>query len=342
MTRSPLVSICVSAYNVERVLRQTLESILGQTYEHFELVLLDNGSTDGTADVIRGFDDARIRVTSVSPNIGGYQGMNRTISLARGELVAVYHSDDVYDPRIVEREVDFLSRNPDSGAVFTMDHYVDEEGAVFGGTTLPAEFSDGGLLAYEQVFRYMLRHKNTLLRCPTFMTRARVLADVGVFEPERWDIGSDTELWLRISRCYPIGILDERLVSYRVRRDNWSARYEKLRTEEERHFAVMDHYLELDDARERLATAADLREYAFHRCDDETSRAANHMILGEFEAARALLRRRYAPTTFLVGFRRRKLRVLLLRTAMRAALTARTPGVLRRLLVAAQYREGLA
>jgi glycosyltransferase involved in cell wall biosynthesis len=331
----------MSAYDVEHVLPQTLDSLLSQTYGNFELVLLDNGSTDSTAEVIRGFDDARIRAVAVAPNMGGYQGMNHAISLARGELIAVYHSDDIYDPRIVEREVEFLVRDSAAGAVFTMDHYMDDDGVVFGGTSLPAEFRGGDSLTYEQIFRYILRRKNTLLRCPTFMTRASVLAEVGVFEPEKWDIASDTELWLRLSRSFPIGILEDRLVFYRVRRDNWSARYEKLRTEEERHFAVMDHYLGLDGARGGAASD-DLREYAFHRCDDETIRAANHVILGELDAARRLLQQPYSATIFLAGFRRRKLRVLLLRGAMRVALAVRAPRMLSRLLIVVQYKGRLA
>ena len=334
---APRVSICVSLYDVERVIAQTLETLLGQTYADFELVLLDNGSTDRTMDVVGRYDDPRIRIASVTPNIGGYEGMNRAISLARGELVAVYHSDDLYDPRIVEREVEFLDANPTAGAVFALDRYIDENGVVFGETRLP-DGIEGGLLAYEQVFRHLLREKNNLLRCPTFMTRASVLAEVGPFRPDLWDIAADTELWLRIGRSHPIAILDDHLLSYRVRRDNWSARYERLRTEEERHFAVMDHYLELDRDGERLASPDDVREYAFQRCDDETVRAVNHVILTDLECARALLRHRYPAAVFIRGFRLRKLRILALRTAMRLALAIRAPRALSRFLVAVQYR----
>ena len=337
---NPLVSICVSAYDIESHLRETLESILAQTYERFELVLLDNGSTDGTAAIIRSFDDPRIRTLELAPNIGGYEGMNYAISRARGELIAVYHSDDVYDPEIVAREVAFLDEHPEAGAVFTMDHYIDEDGVRFGGTSVPAELGGTTMLSHERLFRHMLRHKNTVLRCPTFMARATVLAEVGVFAPEQWDIASDTELWLRLSRSHPIGVIDERLVSYRVRRDNWSARYERLRTDPERHFAVLDHYLALEGP--RVATPGDLREHEFHRCDDETSRAVNHLFLRQWDEARTLLRHRYAPATFLAGFHRRKLKTLVLRAVLRTALVAHVPGMLTRVLAAAGYRGQLA
>src|SRR5258707_14578068 len=93
----PLVSICISAYNVERYLRDTLDSVLNQTYRNIEVILLDNGSIDGTYDVARSFSDERLRLLRIESNIGGYQGMNKVIRLARGELIAVYHSDDIYE-----------------------------------------------------------------------------------------------------------------------------------------------------------------------------------------------------------------------------------------------------
>lgn len=341
MSSDPLVSVCVSAYNNEDVLMETIDSILAQTYPNLELVLRDDGSSDGTANVIRAIDDERVRSIVSSPNLGGYESMNHLISLARGELIAIYHSDDVYDSTIVAREVEFLVRHPEAGAVFTLDRYIGDDGSVVGQTTLPDGLRGHDLVTYEDLLPHVLRRKNTFLRCPTFMTRRHVLDDVGPFEPETWASGSDLELWLRLSRRYPIGIIDEHLMSYRVRRDSWTASYERLRTEEERFFSIMDHYLALDRWHERLRTD-DIREYSFHRCEDQTQRAASHVLRGELAEARSLLRHRYSISTYVRNARRRKLRIVVMRTAMRAGLTLRATRLLSRLLLALQYRGRLA
>ncbi len=337
----PLVSICMSAYNAEGTLATTLDSLMRQTYRDFELILLDNGSTDGTATVVASIRDPRVRTLRVATNLGGYQGMNRVVGEARGELVAIYHADDVYEPNIVETEVAYLQAHPRVGAVMSMDYFIDENGKRFGAATLPAQFRGREYLTYADVFPFLVRNKNILFCCPTFMGRRAVMDAVGPFAPEVFDIGSDEEYYLRIIREYPIAVLPDRLVSYRVSRRQWSARYERLRTEEERHFQVVEHYMELDGWRNRLS-ASDLREYAFHRCDDETTRAANWLIKGDVGKARDLLGRPHAWSTFLVNPRRRKLRVMLLRALMRLGLSLGTYRSLAQVLIRTEYGGQLA
>jgi glycosyltransferase involved in cell wall biosynthesis len=335
-TAEPVVSICMPAFNVERTVGEALASVLAQTYRRIEVVFVDDGSTDATAEVVRSIEDPRVRYYQNSQNLGGFQTMNRAVSLARGEFIAIYHSDDVYFPRIVEKEVAHLQKHPQVGAVFCLDEFMDVQGQVFGGMTLPDRFAQREWLGYEEVFPFMLRHKNVLFCCPTFMTRRCVLEAVGPFDAERYDIVADVDMWIRIVRRYPVAILNERLMRYRVGKGQWSKRYNRLRTEQERYFSVMDHYLHADQWLRKLGRT-DLIEYRFHRCDDETVRAANLVIRGDPLAARALLRKRYPWRTLFVNLRRRKLRVLLLRTLMRAGLRLGLAPSLARLLVWTEY-----
>lgn len=315
----PLVSVCISAYNVERFLRQSLGSVLAQTYPNFEVILIDNGSTDRTFDVARSLADDRVRCFRVPHNLGGYQAMNKIASMARGEIVAIYHSDDYYQPEIIAKEAAYLRAHPDVGAVFCLQHYIDENGRIFGGASLPREFLGKESLGYKEIFRYILRNKNTLLCCPTFMVRKSVFDAVGPFDPETFNIACDNEMWLRIAKQFPIAILNERLMGYRVGEWQWTARYRRLRTEPDWHFAVMDHFLAKDNWLNELS-ADDLAEYEFHRCDDNTFRAVNHLILGEKDRARELLKRPFPWRTFQNGIRRRKLRLLVLRAIVKSGL----------------------
>ncbi len=334
----PLVSVCVSAYNVERYLREAVDSILAQTYGELEIILVDNGSVDGTFDVAESIHDERFRCFRLPENIGGYQAMNMVARMARGDLVAIYHSDDVYEPTIVEKEVAYLGSHPAAGAVFTMCHFIDEEGAIYDGLDLLPELAGREYVSYEDVFPSMLRHGNVMFPCPTFMVRREVLLDVGPFDADRWDIAADQEMWLRLTRRHPVGILSERLLRYRQTPHQWSRRWKRLRTEPDRALEVMELYLDKDNWRARLPRA-ELVELRYLRCDDETTRAANAVILGETAAARKLLKGRYPYAALLNSIRRRKLRVLLLRGLIKTALALGAGRSLGRLLRATEYGE---
>jgi GT2 family glycosyltransferase len=335
------VSICMPAYNAGGFVGAALKSVLAQTYPDIkEIIVVDDHSTDETAEVVKSFGDDSIRYYRNPSQMGGFETMNRAISLAGGDLIAIYHADDVYSPTIVEKEVQFLQSHPTAGAVFCLDHYF--EGRPRGGTDLPVQFKGHDLLTYEEVFPYLLRHKNRLLRFPSLMVRPATLASVGHFDVERFGIVADLDLWIRILRRFPVGVIDERLMWYRRGRQQWSHRYRKLRTTQELFFDLMDHYIQEDDWLPRLDPDT-LLEYDFHRCDDETFRAVNWIIQGDAGRALELLQRRFPWRTLAVrtrGYERRKWRVLLQRSVIRAGTVIGANDALARLLAWSEYGGG--
>jgi GT2 family glycosyltransferase len=326
-----MVSICIAAFNAERHLQEALRSILGQTYRNIEVVLVDDCSTDGTYAVAQAVRDERFRCFRLPSNVGGYQAMNLVSREARGDFVAIYHADDTYEPTIVEREVAYLQSHPESGAVFTMYQMMDADGRVYGGTDLPAGLAARDPLTYEDVFPFVVRLGNVMFATPTFMVRREVLAAVGPFAADEWDIVADLEMWLRLLRHRPVGILNQRLLRYRHGRFQWTQRWRHLRTAPNRALDVVESYIDRDHWRDRLSPS-DLVEFAYQRCDDATTRAANAAILGDAAQARQLLRGRYPYRTLLNGVRRRKVRVLLLRALMKGALAVGAGRSLGRLL----------
>ena len=106
------MSIIVPVYNGEQYLRESLDSILAQTYPITEILVMDDASTDGTAAILESYGD-RIRVIRQPQNRGIYANANDGIAMAQGEYIAIYHADDVYLPTMVEQEVEFLERYPD-------------------------------------------------------------------------------------------------------------------------------------------------------------------------------------------------------------------------------------
>jgi len=335
-SQPPLVSICLLTYNQERVIGQSLGSILAQTYPRLEILVLDDASSDGTGDVVRAMVDERVRYIRNSTNLGEYFNLNHGIEQANGDYIAIYHGDDIYLPTIVAEEAAYLQSHPSSAAVFCLDDYMDEQGKIFGQTNWPPDLPYREYLEYDQVFRLFLRHNNCLLVTPTTMLRHAVLNDVGLFDAAKYGSRSDGDMWIRILRRYPIGVLNKRLLRYRVGKSRNSARYRRLRTDREMVYDIMDRYIEMDGWREK-ASAEELTEYAFHVCDDETFRAANFVILGKPRAALELLNRPFPWRTLFNSFTRRKLRVVLLRALMRMGLAFRQSRALKQILIWTEY-----
>jgi glycosyltransferase involved in cell wall biosynthesis len=286
-TTTPLVSVLVPSFNGARWLPEALDSILAQTYRNLEVILLDDASSDETPEIAARYGE-RVRYVRQPHNLGIYDNVNVGIGLARGELIATYHADDIYLPTIVERQVAHLEAHPEVGAVFCADIFVDAEGREYGRMTLPPDLPAGVPLDYPTVFSALLRYKNRFLVCPTAMVRASVHRDVGLYDQARYRNTGDLEMWLRIARRYPITVLGEYLMKYRHFHGNSSQRYHRLRTAPENFFLIMDEYLA---AGGRLfASGEALTNYEAHRSQDRLWAAIAHYIKGELSFGQQALR----------------------------------------------------
>jgi len=323
----PLVSICVPTYQSARWIPAALESLLRQTYRNFEIHVLDDASTDDTADAVRPFEQRGVVYHRFGENAGGFDNMNRGLAHARGEFIAIYHADDVYDPTIVEREVDFLLAHPECELALAMDRWIDETGHVDGHTraTLPPTFVGGGVFDLTTVLRALMRHKNIFLRFPTFLARASAMREVGPFDQARFGIAADVDMYVRLLRRAPIGIIDSELMSYRHFPEQWSARERRLRVRRERFFDVIDHHL-ADPAVAALIEDTTWARYRYHLRVDETHRAANALILGRRDEAAAILGVRRAGRIRRSGTPREILREAATRALARAGSRGIAPG----------------
>lgn len=285
-TSPPLVSIIVPVFNGERYLRESLDSILAQTYPNIEVLVMDDCSTDRTAEIVASYSP-RAQSIRQTANRGIYGNANDGIARARGKYIAVYHADDVYLPTIVEREVDFLEKHPQAGAVFCLDIFIDPEGREEGRLHLVPEVRGGKPLDYPVVLNALLKYKNRFLMCPGAMVRASVYHDLGGYRDREFRNTSDLEMWLRIARKYPIGILEEHLFRYRFGHGNSAQRYHQTRTEPERYFQIMDLYLSMEEG--RSATREALAGYEAHRNEDRLKRVINCYLQGNLPEARRIL-----------------------------------------------------
>ena len=125
--RMPLVSVMMPAYNAGIFIGQAIESVLTQTYPHWELVIVDDGSTDGTSKVIERYVDRRIKVIS-QLNRGEATARNVALEAVQGEYLAFLDADDMWLPDHLEQAVSYLVNHPDADAVYTDGHYCDQDG----------------------------------------------------------------------------------------------------------------------------------------------------------------------------------------------------------------------
>jgi glycosyltransferase involved in cell wall biosynthesis len=128
-SQTPIVSVLMPVYNAERYIEEALESVLNQTFENFEVITVNDGSTDGTLDILRRFEqqDARIRVVS-RPNTGIVGALNDGLAVARGEFIARLDADDIALPERFSKQVDYLQNHPECVVVGSFVLLIDSDG----------------------------------------------------------------------------------------------------------------------------------------------------------------------------------------------------------------------
>jgi len=122
----PKITVAIPSYNHEKYIAHAIRSVLEQTFQDFEIVITDDGSSDETLQVIREFTDPRIRIYCNEKNCGASAAMNNCIQQAKGEYIAILNSDDLFSPDKLEKQVDFLDKNPEIGAVFGYAQIIDD------------------------------------------------------------------------------------------------------------------------------------------------------------------------------------------------------------------------
>lgn len=203
--RDPQISVVLPIYNGETFLAETIDSILGQSLRDFELIAIDDGSTDGTAAILDAVRDPRLRVVRQA-NAGLAASLNRGISLARGKYIARQDHDDLSLPTRFARQVQFLEQNPDCALVGTRAGIRSGDGPAMRFHDHPA---DDAALRFELLFDNPFVHSSVMLRKRAVESVGGYSTDPGRQPPE------DYELWSRLARCYQVANLPERLTIYR-------------------------------------------------------------------------------------------------------------------------------
>src|SRR3954468_872886 len=206
----PKVTVLMAVYNGERYLREAIESVLSQTFADFEFLILNDGSTDSSAAIVRSYSDRRIRLIDNQRNVGLARSLNQGLELAQGTYVARQDADDISDPDRLARQVSFLEMHANVALVGTWYQKIDAGGQVIGRRQPPCEHIE---ICWSLLFFCPFAHTAVMLR------KDPVLEQVGFYNAAL-TYSMDYELWFRIAARMPVANLGEYLL--RVRSSPWS------------------------------------------------------------------------------------------------------------------------
>ena len=209
----PRISVIMSVYNGEKYLREAIESILNQTFTDFEFLIVNDGSTDGSLEIIQSYQDERIRVINNEQNIGLTKSLNKAIKQARGEYIARQDADDISLPNRFEEQIKYFEKHPETAILGTSKYVIDEDGKILRKEIALLKPNSKNLL------------KTNVLRHGSVMFRKAIVDELGGYN-ELLRYSQDYELWLRIVKRYEVRNLRQLLYKSRshsanIRLMNW-------------------------------------------------------------------------------------------------------------------------
>jgi glycosyltransferase involved in cell wall biosynthesis len=201
----PLISVIVPAYNAETTILETIDSVLQQTYSNLELIVINDGSTDTTLDLLNNLNDERLKIFSFG-NAGLAESRNRGIVLATGEYITFIDTDDLWTPDKLEKQLEVLHRNPDAGVAYSWTAFIDESGKY--------------LHAMEPIYFEGNIYEALLTNCfiaggSNILARSTCINSVGRFDTEL-RAAEDWDYWLKLAVEWSFVVVPKYQILYRL------------------------------------------------------------------------------------------------------------------------------
>lgn len=216
LKKDPQVSVCIPAYNSEAYILDTINSVLGQTFTDFELVVIDDCSKDGTAAAVEGVTDSRVRLVRNEKNLGMAGNWNRCIEEAKAPFVKVLCADDILYPDSLRLEAKALTENPDINLVSSDTALVNMAGEQVGAFK---RWPKNGRMNGKRLAKISLLFNNFFgAPCNNMFRREAALA-AGGFD-KNFPYILDFDLWLRLACTGDVYIIHETLNGFRLRNDS--------------------------------------------------------------------------------------------------------------------------
>jgi len=209
--KNPVVSVVMTTYNRVNYISSAIESVLNQTFDDLELIIIDDGSTDNTLEKINSFNDQRIKYYYQN-NAGQNPARNAGIILSTGQYIAMIDSDDVWDKNKLKKQVDILDKHPDIGLVYCGTVFIDENNKTI--YKKPLTDHKGQVLNKLLMTNFLYNGS-----CPLF--RKSCIEKTGLFDTA-FKRMTDWEFYLRFAIYYKFWGIKEHLLKYRIHNDTMS------------------------------------------------------------------------------------------------------------------------
>lgn len=205
------VSVILPVFNGEKYLRESIDSVLSQSYKDFELIIWDDASTDDSAKIVANYCDLRIKLLKNTTNQGLFRTLNLAINKAQGEYIRLWSYDDIMKPHCLQTEFAFHKQHPEIGMSYCARDIIDASGKVI--LTAPddktPELISPGLAA-----QIMFYYGSIAGNISTATIKKEIFDEIGFFR-EDMQVSGDFDMWVRISNKYTIGFIRQSLIYLR-------------------------------------------------------------------------------------------------------------------------------
>jgi glycosyltransferase involved in cell wall biosynthesis len=246
--KPPVISVLLTSYNHGEYIAEAIQSVLNQSFQDFELIIIDDCSTDQSWNVIKKFQDPRIIAIRNTTNIGMVHNINSGISLAKGKYIAHFNSDDrfILEDKL-QKQFDYLENNLNCGAVFTRAKAINPDGSY-----LPDKdhyyysiFDKGRNKTRFEWLKSFFTEYNSLCY-PSVLVRKKIYEELGCFNAA-YTIMLDLNMWIRICSKYDIYVIDEYMVEFRIGAHSQSCRSDLNPIAQYEAQRILENFFFLDD-----------------------------------------------------------------------------------------------
>jgi glycosyltransferase involved in cell wall biosynthesis len=280
------VTICIPAYNAEKTIAETLESLLDQTYNDIKIIVSDNYSTDRTVEVVKEYEHRGVKLVTcpLKPiNTGSLldnsyssgQNWNSLIDIGDSEFIGIFHSDDIFSNDLIQKQVEIFEANEDCCIVFSMLKYIDENSKIVNAKI--DNLGDKNFIILNQLdFINKILEKNHFFSTSGVIIKRNKWKQAGKFDSYKWEQQADTEFWIRISEFGRVAIINEQLVLYRLHINQDSNKWKQIyKFKHIPFFDVIDHYLYEKDFINKINKKSKSK-YQLYKNKDSIRLAANY------------------------------------------------------------------
>lgn len=239
-----LISACVPTYNSDTTIRETILSLINQSFPFFKIKVYDNQSTDWTRDIIKELmiDNDNLELFINETNVGAEGNFTKCILGAEGDLCVIAHADDIYDFNFAKANVNYFSLYPDLSATFCLANEIDSSSDLIGNRYIPKELKNSAFtkITKEQGIGLFYKYAN-FVTCPSVVVRSNIYKEqIKFWDGSTYNTSADLDVWMRILETGALGFINKPLINYRVAEASYSYRVAKIRTAKHDIFKVLE------------------------------------------------------------------------------------------------------